>query len=417
VQRRHLLWCTDFAVSNESKIHSSAMLAWMDELALEHDNCRAALAWSLADPKTTSAETGLWLASALTTFWFMRDHIAEGVEWIERLLVANPVAYPDEQDVEAETSSLIVPPRPNVHGGHPRVVALLYLGVFAAFLGNTRRQASAREEALVCARRFGDGHGASQALVDLGQVARFSGDLSRALALGEEGVSLARAIGDTFGIWRSHGNFGEILLAAGNIGRARGVIEESLAAARKLGGPWELARSLWRLGTAFWQQGDLDRATALLEEAVERFAAIGVRRGAHWTVMNLGQISLQRGDLARARRWFAESLTLSQVAAEHRHLLASFEGAAATLSAVSDDESMTSSAAARMLGAAGALRAQLGQPIAPSEQKLVDQAEAGARAGLGDAAFEAARAEGAELSLDEAVDFAVMALAISPMPI
>jgi tetratricopeptide (TPR) repeat protein len=388
------------------------MLTWMDELALEHDNCRAALAWSLVDPEARSSETGLWLAGALTSFWFMRDHIAEGANWIERLLVANAVADPDEPEARAKTLSSTVPPRPNVHGGYPRVIALLFLGIFAGYLGNRPRQAAAREEALECARRFGDGHGASQALVDLSVGACLSGDLSRACALGEEGVSLARAIGDTFGIWRSHGQFGEILLAAGDVGRARAVIEESLAASRKLGDPWAIARSLWRLGTAFWQQDDPDRATALLEEAVERFAAIGVRRGAHWAVTTLGQVSLQRGDLPRARRWFAESLTLGQVVADHRQILASFEGAAATLSAVSGGESMTTSrAAAQILGAAGMLRAELGQPIPPREQAIVEQAESAARAGLGGAAFEAARAEGAALSLDEAVDFAVAALA------
>lgn len=41
----------------------------------------------------------------------------------------------------------------------------------------------------------------------------------------------------------------------------------------------------------------------------------------------------------------------------------------------------------------------------------MDRAESAARAQLGDTAFEAARAEGAALPLDEAVDFAVAALA------
>jgi len=45
------------------------------------------------------------------------------------------------------------------------------------------------------------------------------------------------------------------------------------------------------------------------------------------------------------------------------------------------------------------------------EQALIDQAEAAARNVLGDDAFEAARAEGAALPLDEAVDIAVAALA------
>ena len=188
--------------------------------------------------------------------------------------------------------------------------------------------------------------------------------------------------------------------------------EESLSVARRMGGPWQIAHSLQRLGRAAREQDDLDRATALLEESVERFAAIDTRRGRHWAATNLGQISLQRGDLPRARRWFGESLTLSLAVDDRRNLAASFEGAAATLSAGADGElPALAGAIARVLGAAATLRAQFGQPIPPNEQVLIDQAETMARARLGDAAFEAARTEGAALPLKEAVDFAVAALA------
>lgn len=133
-----------------------------------------------------------------------------------------------------------------------------------------------------------------------------------------------------------------------------------------------------------------------------------MKRGRHWAACNLGQIDLQRGDLPRARRWFGESLELCHAVDDRRLLAASLEGAAATLSAAVDGTSLvTPSAVARMLGTAGLLRAQLGQPAPPNEQVLVDQAEAAARAQLGNDAFEAARAEGAALPLDEAVAYAL----------
>src|SRR3989304_1019049 len=51
----------------------------------EHDNLRAALAWSLGGGQA-GAETGLRLAGALGHFWFVRGYWSEGREWLERTL-------------------------------------------------------------------------------------------------------------------------------------------------------------------------------------------------------------------------------------------------------------------------------------------------------------------------------------------
>ena len=52
---------------------------WLDRIQPEHDNIRAALAWSLEnDP-----ELALRLASSLRLFWEVRGHFSEGFRWIE----------------------------------------------------------------------------------------------------------------------------------------------------------------------------------------------------------------------------------------------------------------------------------------------------------------------------------------------
>jgi tetratricopeptide (TPR) repeat protein len=304
----------------------------------------------------------------------------------------------------------------DMYSEHPRITLLINLGMFAAFLGDNRRSDSAREEAVARARQFGDGRGASHALIDLSQVARREGDFARAVALGEEGLLLARKVGHPFGIWRTHGMYGDVLRAFGDVPRALELYKESLGVARQLGGPWVIAQSLRRLGLAVREQGDLAQAIELLEEAAGLWASIDVRRGRHWAAMNLGQLSLQRGDLPRARRWFAESLPLCYQV-DRNNLATSFAGAAATLAVAAGDESPAAlSAAAQILGQFATLLTTLGRPMLPGERLHLDQAETAARAGLGDAAFEAARAEGVALSLDEAVEFAVAALTRAGSP-
>src|SRR5262249_50099097 len=63
-------------------------LTWLDRLEAEHDNVRAALAWSAAaaDRRSTgsakAAGLGLRVAGALAWVWFVRGYWSEGRTWL-----------------------------------------------------------------------------------------------------------------------------------------------------------------------------------------------------------------------------------------------------------------------------------------------------------------------------------------------
>jgi len=61
--------------------------AWLARIASEHDNLRAALAWSAE----SSPIEGLRLAQGLSAFWRIRGFLAEGREWFARLLDVVPI--------------------------------------------------------------------------------------------------------------------------------------------------------------------------------------------------------------------------------------------------------------------------------------------------------------------------------------
>jgi hypothetical protein len=63
--------------------------------------------------------------------------------------------------------------------------------------------------------------------------------------------------------------------------------------------------------------------------------------------------------------------------------------------------------AVRLFGAADALRERIGTPLPPSQQPLYDALVQSMRAELGDTPFQAARMEGYELTLQQAIDFAL----------
>src|SRR5262249_51192241 len=91
ISHRHFQFCLSLAEQAEAHLYSPEQVAWLDRLDTNHDNLRAALAWSLLSGQ---AELGLRLAASLEWFWHMRPSASEGREWLIRLLEAAPGAAP-----------------------------------------------------------------------------------------------------------------------------------------------------------------------------------------------------------------------------------------------------------------------------------------------------------------------------------
>ena len=104
------------------------------------------------------------------------------------------------------------------------------------------------------------------------------------------------------------------------------------------------------------------------------------------------------GDVGEAHALMAEALTLLQSLGSRDGVILGIEGIAYAVAAEGRPRQ-----AARLRGAASALRARLHDPIRPSQRAEYDQALATLRDALGAEAFDAVWAEGAALSFDEAI--------------
>jgi predicted ATPase/class 3 adenylate cyclase len=85
LRERHLDYFLALALRAQHKLRTEEIRRWLDTLECELDNLRQALEWALAH----SLEKGLSLAVAIHWFWFMRDHYAEAMEWLDKLLAAD----------------------------------------------------------------------------------------------------------------------------------------------------------------------------------------------------------------------------------------------------------------------------------------------------------------------------------------
>ena len=84
--QRHGDYFLQLAEGAEAHAFGREQVAWFDRLEVEFDNLRVALARLVED------ETGLRLAAALGWFFSERSHWNEGLDWLERMLAANPDA-------------------------------------------------------------------------------------------------------------------------------------------------------------------------------------------------------------------------------------------------------------------------------------------------------------------------------------
>jgi predicted ATPase/class 3 adenylate cyclase len=217
----------------------------------------------------------------------------------------------------------------------------------------------------------------------------------------EQALALAQEIGDREAEAFHLGSLAVYASTLGNFEQANAQFEESLTVAREVGDPEPVVLALHNLAHQEWERGNLALAMAKLEEALQ------VARDHHmgWILpsilVGLGTISTDLGDLDRAIGFFRESLALAQVRGNLGDVLDGI-GGLARLAATSHPVE-----AARLFGAADAIREGLVMPLLPSEQEAITAITTGLRAALGDEGFSAAWADGRSLSQEAALDAAL----------
>jgi tetratricopeptide (TPR) repeat protein len=156
------------------------------------------------------------------------------------------------------------------------------------------------------------------------------------------------------------------------------------------------ALALSALGAASLAQGDTATAVARFAEAMPLMRATAGSYFLAEFLAEAGMAWMEQGDLEQAQRLLAESLRSSRDMGrpEGIALMGLSEVAAAR---------RQPRRAARLLGASEAVHPAGGPQPPPYLQALVDRAVASARDALGDEAFEAAQAEGAALSPEQAI--------------
>jgi len=178
---------------------------------------------------------------------------------------------------------------------------------------------------------------------------------------------------------------------------ARDLASQSLAYYREQGNTYYIAYALDLLGLMHLAGGELAAARPLLEERSEIGKQIGMKTV--YPDLSLARLWALQGDVASARRQYQEALTLLlSFNIYQSSIAAGLEGLAALEVAQGMPEQ-----AARLWGAAEALREAIGAPMHPVDRVWQEQALTLARATLGEQALTAAWEEGRGMTAEQAL--------------
>jgi tetratricopeptide (TPR) repeat protein len=216
------------------------------------------------------------------------------------------------------------------------------------------------------------------------------------------------------------------------------LIGDSLSLYRSLDDGQGIADALFRLGDAWYWSGDHDRAELLCAESLALREALGERRERIDPLSVLARIAMRRREYQRSLVLYEEALELARgeepdrllpdvlleagvllcrlgeaerAMALQRESLGIYQhrgnriGIAACLAALAETLAGTGQAeqAARLLGAAEALREVVGQAVPPVYRRTSERVASAARAALGERSFAAAWAAGRTLAAEDAI--------------
>ena len=371
LRQRHATWFLDLAEAAEPELVGPDQATWVVRLQEEAGNLRAALTWSLDGGEL---ETGLRMAGVLFRFWSIRGELSEGRRWLEQAL---------QRDADIAPAV--------------RAKALFAAGYTALGQGDFAEAIRHFEASLELARQLRDDVAIAGCLVQLGWLRLAQGESERAVALSEEGLESARRLGDNRTSSLALANLGDAAFAGGDSAGAAQLYEEALALRRDVGDRRIVADALLKLGRAQTVAGDPERATASLEEGLELARAIDDGWTTSVALASLAAVALTRNDGAKADELLREALTWAGKRGDKR-LAAECLGGMGSVAA----DRGAHARAARLWGAAEAVRESTGASVSPVEQQLLEGRQAAVREALGKTTLQADWEAGRRLGLEGA---------------
>jgi predicted ATPase/DNA-binding SARP family transcriptional activator len=337
-RRRHAEFHLALAEHAEEHLDRASAVEWLDRLATEHENLRAAMAWTLTHPDPALA---LRLAGSLSRYCRLRGHYGEGRKWLTDALDRGGQA-PDALRAKAFAGAV--------------TLTFLQCDYDAAVL--------LAKQSLDLYQSLGDVHGVATTRLLLGSIYREHASYQQALEYHRSALETFQAMDDAPGIARALQLCAFTAWLQGDLDSAAEWARLSLRRFQELGDAEATASALMHLGAVAHYRGDNTPALQLLTKAHTISEHTGFLEGIGWTLNLLGLVHHATGS-AEARTLLERSLTVHRKLGDRWRMASVLEA----LAAIACDQHRWEDAA-RLLSDAKTLREAINSPIPTCELPL-----------------------------------------------
>lgn len=391
LRERHAAYFTSRALEAAAVREAATSAAWLDRLAEDQDNLRAALDWLARDgAPRQSIRRSLALGASLCRFWLLRGSLSEGLDRLTALLNRDAERSQERADTLDAVARLAA-----AHSDYPRCLSAVQQGLAVCTAGANLA-------------------GVARLLDHLGSMAAHEGRHEEALFHFQHQLRLWRALGDDQGATAALSQIGATLYRTRQYERASVVLREVLARRRAQSDEVGCVNPLHLLCMTQLNLGDGPTACRLNDEALAITTRLRDRRGIALSLLNRGVVFAALQDDHAAYTCYALALPLA-AATQSRLFVAFCLGGMAEMGPALGNDREANLRVAHLYGAAEALRASIRHEIPPTSREAYEELLRGHRNRIDPAAFDAARAEGARFTHEEAVAYALQEPGLAPL--
>jgi predicted ATPase/class 3 adenylate cyclase len=359
---------------------------WVERLAAEYDNIRAALDWGLEK----NVGGVLRMVPLLERFWNRQGHEEEGRQLIREALARAEKLPAPQADAALERKKLM---------GR----AWNSLAMLAYSQGDNQRAAESAARAAGLAREVGDKRALALVLAFQASSLMFIGGGDAVVPLLEEAMAAGRQSGDKLAAGLPMGMYAQAAaMVGGATEQSRELGEQGLALMQESGDRWAATMALLSMAMVAKFRGDFPEARARFSAAEPLFRDLGDRHRINMVKSELAHIDRYEGSNAKAEAAYRETIR-EWKRLGHRAAIAHQLESFGYLALAHQDAAR----AGRLFAAAEALREATGIAMTPLERKEYDGAVAAVRAAVTESAFTSAWAQGRAMSMDQAIAYAL----------
>jgi predicted ATPase/class 3 adenylate cyclase len=380
---RHFVYFDHLSEKMWDAFRSADMLAWANRAMDEAENFRAALDWGLEN----HVEDNLHLAANLCIVSGMMGSQVEGLAAVKSALERFRTLPPVDGEANTYRQKLTAK-------------ALYAQGLIGMAIGGVPFAMQSLREAISIARQTGDKRMLGYSLEMLYTASTFRNRLDEAEAA-KEGFAILSEINDDWGVAMATLNMARIALARGDFNESQKLFGRLKERMQNASVSFQAGMALLAMGYDERFQGHPEIAKQHFEEGLRIFSQVRHKAFKNVMTSELGHIARTTGDIAQAKRIYRETLPRFQDLGNRpaiAHQLECF----AFIAIVEEPQR-----AAKLFGAAEALRERIDAPMTDPERIEYDQSVARLRSMLHGAEVNALWAEGRALTMEQAIEYAL----------